>query len=139
MCGKHLTVSDLYRHARPIAAFTTNPRALHKLLSSLYSLKLFGRVGQKLQEFTSQAATPASRCLLTPLPAYVPPSQKKQRAGYSCHKLHFVPTQEDDAREDNMHDCFGRERSGAMFLLFPFLFLLLLAAPGPFPCQVDST
>ncbi|CAM9582551.1 unnamed protein product [Ectocarpus sp. 12 AP-2014] len=32
--------------------------------------------------------------------------------GYSCHKLHFVPTPEDDAREDNMHDCFGRERSG---------------------------
>ncbi|CAM9242341.1 unnamed protein product, partial [Pylaiella littoralis] len=32
--------------------------------------------------------------------------------GYSCHKLHFTPMQEDDAREDNMHDCFGRERSG---------------------------
>eukprot|EP00904_Undaria_pinnatifida_P006839 jgi/Undpi1/3285/HiC_scaffold_15.g06659.m1 len=33
--------------------------------------------------------------------------------GYSCHKLHFVPAPEDDAGEDNTHDCFGRERSGA--------------------------
>ncbi len=47
---------------------------------------------------------------------------KTSLPGYSCHKLHFTPTAEDDAREDNMHDCFGRERSGAVLLL------LLLAA-----------
>ncbi|CAM9785432.1 unnamed protein product, partial [Choristocarpus tenellus] len=33
--------------------------------------------------------------------------------GYDCHKLHFIPTGEDDALQDNATDCFGRQRTAS--------------------------
>ncbi|CAN0251681.1 unnamed protein product, partial [Discosporangium mesarthrocarpum] len=30
--------------------------------------------------------------------------------GFRCHKLHFLPSEADDAAQDNAHDCFGRQR-----------------------------